>query len=397
LLLKIAIVVLITTIVLLAFYFVLRFLRYKNCAPKLLPGQYLKQKWNNWTPGLSRYGQVSQETSLRQQQTAYTGAGSDTVGLDAPRRGPSVRSIISLPSYTPLPKPEEQVIARAGERGGMDIVVEFPESAEEEESRREQEMDSLYRIRLQRRQEIAEREERRRQRREAREGGDYSRLQQISVESIAARQRNNGTSAADMLAEHRSRSLEQRVASVSYAELGQVRHDGSRIRASSNDSDQRPLLDAGADPRASLSSVTSVNSGHSRAVSSSSVLTLTTTNASNHDSVRRTDSSPGGRREQETGDLSAIPIPPPEYDHLDWGDVPGYESPIAGRGESPMHLSTIHSLPSIRIDVVTPSNSTPATPATPRGSQFTPSNESHRSAATAVYSPSFNHTSQSAN
>lgn len=48
-----------------------------------------------------------------------------------------------------------------------------------------------------------------------------------------------------MIAEHHSRSRDRRVSSVSYADLGVARHDGTRIRANSNESD-RPLLDSAA-------------------------------------------------------------------------------------------------------------------------------------------------------
>lgn len=355
---------------------ILRCMRARGFAPKLLPGNFLKQAWNNWSPRHMVYHEVSRGTSSRGQETAYTGAAPDVAGTaNPPRRGASVRSIISLPSYTPLPKPEEQVIARAGERGGMDTVVEFPETAGEEEAIREGEMESLYQIRLQRRRELAEREARRRERHEARETRDYARLQQISVESIGARQQNT---AAEMYANHRARDRERRISSVSYAELGQVRHDGSRIRANSNDSDQRPLLETGASGR---ESATSLNFGHDRHGSTSSLLALTTSNVSTHETLQRTRSNSSGPPEQEAGDLGTIQIPPPQYDHEGWGEAPAYESPIASRGEHPMRLPSIHSLPSIRIEVGTPSNSTPATPATPRHTRFTPSNESLRSAA----------------
>lgn len=343
-------------------------LRRHGFAPKLQPGKFWKQAWNNWSPRSRVYHEVSQGAASQVQETAYTGAGPDAAGTgNAPRRGASVRSIISLPSYSPLPKPEEQIIARAGERGGMDTVVEFPETANEEEARREEEMESLYQIRVQRRREAAEREERRRERQQAREAGNHARLQQISVESIAAR-----NTAAEMFANHRSRSREQRVSSVSYAELGQVRHDGSRIRANSNDSDQRPLLETGAGGRESRTSVSSV---HDRDGSTSSLLAPTISNVSNHESLHQPSSNSTNAPEQEAGDVGALQIPPPQYDNEDWGEAPAYESPIHGHGEHPMRL------PSIHVEAGTPSNSTPVTPVTPRHTtRFTPSNESLRSA-----------------
>ena len=66
---------------------------------------------------------------------------------------------MTLPPYSYSPKPTEQILGREGERAGMDIVAEFPGTADEEENRREDEMESLYQIRQARRQEIADSEE----------------------------------------------------------------------------------------------------------------------------------------------------------------------------------------------------------------------------------------------
>ena len=103
-------------------------------------------------------------------------------------------------------------------------------------------MESLYRIRLQRRQEHAEREARRQERREAQARGDYARLSELRAQS--RRQRNNSSSNTTLssqtaLAEHRTRARDRRISSVSYAELGVARHDGTRIRANSSDSNRR--------------------------------------------------------------------------------------------------------------------------------------------------------------
>lgn len=273
---------------------------------------------------------------------------------------------MTLPKYSLVPKPTEQVIGREGERDGMDIVVEFPETVDEEESRREEEMESLYQIRLARRREIAEREERRRQRREARERGDWARLEELRRDR-RARAESNGTSngstmttpsAAALIAEHQSRGRESRVSSVSYGELGHVRHDGTRIRANSQDSDSRPLLDStyrmGSD--AGNSSI-SLRPSHQRVVSSSSLLSNETTGS---DAGTRTPSVL--TVESDIGD-SRIP-PPPQYEYLDWGDVPPYSSPVRERGAAPQ-LPALPSVPSIEIEMVSPIESRAVPPVSP--------------------------------
>ena len=182
----------------------------------------------------------------------------------------SIRSIMTLPVYRPSPNADERLIAREGERAGVDTVIEFPESIDEEEARREADMEALYQIRETRRREIAERAERRRQRQEAREARDWARLEQLRLEEQQARARANSAgsssthlptsssggpadsstnvSSSTLIAEHHARaaSRDRRVSSVSYADLGFARHDGTRIRADSVDSDHRPLLDSAA-------------------------------------------------------------------------------------------------------------------------------------------------------
>ena len=138
-------------------------------------------------------------------------------------------------------------------------------------------MESLYQIRQTRRREISERNERRRERQEARQAGDWARLEQLRLQSEArARARAESSASAgssttslpiaaanasSMMAEHHARnsSHDRRVSSVSYAELGLARHDGSRLRADSVESDHRPLLDSAA----------SMGGGDQRNVSSS--------------------------------------------------------------------------------------------------------------------------------
>ena len=279
---------------------------------------------------------------------------------DAVDRRLSVRSVITLPPYRIAPLPSERLIAREGEREGVDTVVEFPETDEQAEGRREEEMGALYNIREARRQEQAGREDRRRERREARDRGDWARVQQLEAESRArARERsesnasnlsatNLATSASSSLTNvntsanqdsayliaelqslRESNRRNRRVSSVSYAELGVAAHDGSRIRADSMESDHRPLLDSAA----------SMGGRRSRATS-----TASTRDPSTNRHVRNTSDgdvsfiSTGGEEDrnalltpQSSGD---VPPDPPSYEDdlsVHGGEVPAYSSPVATR------------------------------------------------------------------
>ena len=334
-----------------------------NCRPKYLPGKYLKGRWNGWNAGRS-YGQVPNSTSPNHEiDTAYHGSdegrGSEmdtTNNAAGVRRDTSIRSTITLPPYSSSPKPEEQIIAREGERGGMDVVVEFPETAEEEESRRDELMETLYQIRVQRRQENAEREARRQERRDARARGDFIRLEELRLQSFvrdrgrsssAASASNPNPSASTVLAEHQSRGRERRIASVNYAALGRVRHDGSRLRHNSNDSDNRPLLqnaasiheDGSGNPISHFrgDSYSSLVSGSSVTSDGYTLTPVASQRPSMHSARSRSDSRPTSIPEEEsTGaeNAPAVPPPPPEYDHLGWGEVPAYTSPVAERFDS---------------------------------------------------------------
>ncbi|KAK3068930.1 hypothetical protein LTS18_000474, partial [Coniosporium uncinatum] len=207
--------------------------------------------------------------SNRDAESGNANNRNSTAGVD---RNTSVRSVMTLPAYNPNPREHETVIAREGERGGIDVVISFPETVEEEEDRRDQEMESLYQIRRARREEAAAREERRRLRREARARGDWAEVERLRLESMmrADNTARAGAGAGELessqalIAEHQAatRQRERRVSSVQYADLGVARHDGSRVRANSTnsvDSDNRPLLDSAA----SISGQT-MNSGHGR-------------------------------------------------------------------------------------------------------------------------------------
>ena len=280
---------------------------------------------------------------------------------------------MTLPPYNPAPLPSEQLIAREGERAGVDMVVEYPESEMEVETRREEEMETLYTIREARRREQREREERRTARRQARERGDWVRLEQLEADSRArARARadssaNNDSSRRpsdtssltnavtnrsqqdsslliaelNSLREHNARN--RRVSSVSYADLGVARHDGSRIRADSIDSDHLPLLDSAASigGRQSRSRATSRAStpdgsrSRSRAVVSRTPL----------DYEQRPSTGGSFLSQEEDGQSrlltpqssNEVPPHPPSYDDDisvhggEYGEAPPYSSPILER------------------------------------------------------------------
>lgn len=190
-------------------------------------------------------------------------------------RNTSVRSVMTLPAYRARASDGEQILGREGERDGIDVVLELP-TAEREEELREQEMDALFQIRETRRQQIAEQEERRRARREARERQDARAIVEIRDQARAARTAN--PQAIDDLRDEHNRIKQTRqraVSSVSYADLGVARHDGTRIRANSTESSERVgLLSDAASIAASQRSPSSL--AHRRERSSSSVLTIDT-------------------------------------------------------------------------------------------------------------------------
>jgi hypothetical protein len=189
-----------------------------------------------------RGSSVSESREMSGAATADPERNATTAGVD---RHTSVRSVMTLPPYAPAPREDERVLGREGERAGMDNVIELPETVDDEEGRREEEMESLYQIRLARRIEAADREARRQARRDARARGDIQALADI---------RRRAEEAADLsvsqmlIAEHQSttRARERRVSSVAYGDLGVARHDGTRLRANSSESDNRPLLDSAA-------------------------------------------------------------------------------------------------------------------------------------------------------
>lgn len=194
---------------------------------------------------------------------------------DGVNRNTSVRSVMTLPAYRPHATETEQVLGREGERGGIDTVVELP-TAEDDEVLREEEMATLYQIRVARRRQIAEREARREERRIARERQDHQALAEIRERARVAAE--NAHAEVDVLRETHEAIKDSRTraaSSVAYGDVGLVRADGTRLRANSNESERMGLLsDAGSialstrDERASLQ--------RRRAPSSHSVLSIDT-------------------------------------------------------------------------------------------------------------------------
>ena len=328
---------------------------------------------------------------------------------------------MTLPAYSAKPRENEGVIGRAGERAGIDTVVEFPEPDEEEEARRDQEMESLYQIRLRRREEAQARAERRRLRQAARERGDYDALRTLRQESRRQREEREVAGSIAMIAEHELQTRGRKVSAVSYGDLGVARHDGSRVRANSNESDNRPLLNAAnafgvsAPVRPWLSR--DIYGGHRRGRSSASNLSVTSFGSDDHSGVSDTDSEydmitlrqsssrtasrppsqarPGSTsrprsqarpvsgvrsRTASTGNVLTLDTDvgssrttpsaePPQYDTVDLGDAPPYESPIRQRLQLSVssqleqrptastgapQLPSVQRLPSIRLTESTP-------------------------------------------
>ena len=240
-------------------------------------------------------------------------------------RNTSVRSVMTLPPYNPMAGTNEQVLGREGERDGVDVIIDLP-TAEEDEALREDEMETLYQIRVNRRQQIAEREARREQRREARRRHDSGALNAIRAQTVAA---NNDTTIRDLrsdierIKENRQRS----VSSVSYADLGIARHDGTRIRANSTESERVGLLSDAA-------SITQTQS-HQRGRSGSSVAsidsdfppTIATTTRSRGDStsnlsrMETREGRAGSSPELVEADLGDETMPPPEYEDISLDDA----------------------------------------------------------------------------
>jgi hypothetical protein len=363
-------------------FFILRNVRRKHKNPKYIPTSFLKKRWERWEPTKHSYRlpdandhlepiSNSRTTVLRPQGPsngppssldAATRNAVETAGVD---RNTSVRSVMTLPAYNQHAMQNEQILAREGERGGIDVVIEFPEGPDEEEQRREEEMEALYQVRLARRRENEEREERRRLRREARERGDYVALREIQARARASSGASAGRTVEELRAEHEriKKERQRAVSSVSYADLGVARHDGTRLRANSVESEREGLLGDAA-------SIGASSHYHRRDRSASSVLSIDTMNSdlpspgltrsranSRGDSQLRRVSTSHTQNEDASGNnegragsspeiIEAEDIPPhspPGYENISLDTPqdeqrtleppPDYSSPVVGRGE----------------------------------------------------------------
>lgn len=221
----------------------------------------------------------------------------------------------------------------------MDVVVDFP-TEEDEEALREQEMNALYQLRATRRQQAQERENLRTQRREARERNDLSAL--ADARSRARATTNSNDSMIHELRRDIDRAKENRqrsVSSVSYADLGVARHDGTRIRANSQESERMGLLTDAADMGQFPRSRANSPMPHRRDRSVSSVASLDSDFPSPAFTRPRGDSRPatpsrlsyGGTRagsspELVESDLGVEAMPPPEYEDVPLDDNPAQRS-----------------------------------------------------------------------
>ena len=261
---------------------------------------------------------------------------------------------MTLPEYRPIAAADrERTIAREGERGGVDVVIEFPETVDEEEERREEHMQTLYEIRLARQLERAA----------TRESGDISAQQLQRPGSAASSVRivpsEQLSSTQQLMAALTSLSeRERKLSKVQYAEIGVARHDGTRVRPSM-DSD-RPLLEGGVPMTGASPSIRSSYMTHERNGSGTSYY-----GSAAHTPERRGSEEiirMGSARPSMTGDdalrsSSGMLYPPPlftphpapiDYDGSEWGPPPGYTSPTESRNNGP------DGLPILRIDTGTP-------------------------------------------
>ncbi|KAI1821121.1 hypothetical protein F4861DRAFT_484838 [Xylaria intraflava] len=303
---------------------------------------------------LEPYGSTTPGSSSRRLSPGSANAVSETNRNSATSnvdRNTSIRSIMTLPKYTNTANEGEQVIGRGGERGGVDIIVEMP-SPTTQEALRDEEMETMYQIRLARRQQNADREDRRRLTQEARERGDTAALEELRARRRAEYDDTTVDELREAQIQIRTRR-ERAVSSVSYHDLGVARHDGSRIRANSTESERVGLLSDAASIAQSTRSPSAMStrrisdttalvpdarspSAHSQhRLRSVSVLSLdengevsppgaaTPRAASSH---TRAGSSPEIVTEADLGDSH---MPPPDYEELSLDDGrPGATTPV---------------------------------------------------------------------
>ncbi|KAK6349217.1 hypothetical protein TWF730_009969 [Orbilia blumenaviensis] len=305
-------------------YVILKSIRLRYKDPKYLPGSYLKKKWKNWdVMGYQAAGGSNSGSSRNPNQARINRVARSRANVEANRaldRQNSVRSVITLPPYREMAEMDlERTIGREGERGGLDTIVQLPETADEEEDRREERMQAMYELRLQRRAQRAAREARSASGSVTTLGNDGNggTGSSVSLTAMDMEAGGSGRTASELTAailNDRTRRLSE----VSYGDVGYARHDGSRVRSTSTNrnngasSDSQPLLADNASGTASR---------RSRA---GSMLSLNTNVTEGRGSMDRRDST-----EMLAGaDIGEARLPP-SYDGLDWGDAPPYMSPVS--------------------------------------------------------------------
>ncbi|UNI23680.1 hypothetical protein JDV02_009486 [Purpureocillium takamizusanense] len=296
-------------------------------------------------------GVLGRDNDTPAAQSATSGAAVD--------RNTSVRSVMTLPAYRQTASNNEQVLGREGDRDGVDVIIDLP-TAEEEEALREEEMATIYQIRQTRRQQVAEREELRQQRREARRRNDSGALADIRARSRAA----SNNSQIDELRREVGRIQDTRqrsVSSVSYGDLGVARHDGTRLRASSNDSERMGLLSDAASIAVSQRSGAPSPSLHRREQSIGSVVSVESDappsvqarsrGASRPDTPRLSGSNgalAGSSPELVEADLGEEEIPPPEYEDVALDETTHLERPTTPLDGPPPDYPGPYRSPSLR-------------------------------------------------
>ncbi|KAH7018347.1 uncharacterized protein B0I36DRAFT_38238 [Microdochium trichocladiopsis] len=237
-------------------------------------------------------------------------------------RTTSIRSIMTLPAYRTRPSDGERILGREGERDGVDIIVEHSTAAEEE-ALREEEMETLYQIRLTGRREREERAARREERARARAAGDSVALAEIRSRHAAERE----ASALPELRQVHGQIKERRqraVSSVSYHDLGVARADGSRLRANSSESERIGLLS----DAASIGG-RSTAPQHARQRSASSVISFDAATdmpspgiaPSGATTPRLRSGSSADVGEMDLGNTGMLGLAPPGYDEVQLSDV----------------------------------------------------------------------------
>ncbi|KHN97704.1 uncharacterized protein MAM_04719 [Metarhizium album ARSEF 1941] len=284
-------------------------------------------------------------------------------------RNTSIRSVMTLPAYRATAANNEQVLGREGDRDGVDVIVDLP-TAEEEEALRDEEMEAIYQIRVTRREQIAVHNELRRQRREARQRGDSNALANIRARSRATNNNNN----IDELRQELSRIQDQRqrsVSSVSYADLGVARHDGTRIRANSNESECAGLLSDAASIALSTRSELGSSPGlHRRERSTSSLSSIDSEfnpgSSRTRDYSRSTtprlpsvEPEAGFGPEPVEGRSGVEPIFPPEYENVSLGEDHAGAIARSMTPPPPDYSGTSEQTPQTEQTITEPAHATP--------------------------------------